>query len=168
MKKILLTLGLLVIGIFMINAFAEEGSPPKGGPGMSPAPEMGPAPGMSPRPGMGPGRGQPMRWWDNPRLNLSPEQKTKLEALSQAHQQEVTPLRNSLLQKRQELETLLGQAQLDKGKILAKHKEVTAVQNSMDEKRLEFEIGQRQILTPEQRTLLGTMKPQPRGPRGER
>lgn len=157
MKKVILALSLLMVVILAGGVLAEE--PAKG-----PAPGAGPGPGRGM--GMGPGFGQHMRWWENPQLNLTPEQKTKLDAQFQTYQQEVIPLRNSMREKREEVESLLGQTQLDKDKILAKTKEFIAIQNILEEKRINFEIAQRLLLTPEQRSLIGSMRPRFAPPAG--
>lgn len=147
MKKAIIALSLVLVVIMVSGAVAFMGDR-----GMGRGPEMG----------------KHMRWWENPELNLSPEQKAKLEIQFLAHRKEMAPLRNSLIQKRLELEALLAQTPVDQEKALAKQKELMAIQNTLQEKRLSFLIEQRQVLTPEQQALAGPIRLPHRGGRGPR
>lgn len=90
------------------------------------------------------------------KLNLSAEQKTKIEALRTAHEKEIRPVREKMFDKSVELRRLWQQANPDKDKITAVQKELnelrTAKQNQVTAKRLEI----RNVLTPEQKEKLST------------
>jgi Spy/CpxP family protein refolding chaperone len=84
------------------------------------------------------------------KLNLTDEQKTKIEALQTAHQKEVRPLREKMFDKSVELRRLWLQANPDKDKITAAQKELRTLRDKKEDKAttLRFEI--RKVLTPEQ------------------
>lgn len=138
MKKAIIAISLVMV-VVLVGGILAFGDP---GPGT----------------GRGAGYGKHMRWWENPELNLSPEQKAKLESQFLAHRKEIAPIRNSLIQKRLELEALLAQIPVAKDKVLAKQKELMAIRDTLQEKHLGFQIEQRQVLTPEQQTLAGPIR----------
>ncbi len=108
--------------------------------------------------GMGPGHGGPGHGpggWAAA-LNLTPEQNQKMQELRAAHFKETIPLRNELMGKRLELRALWAQTDPDQGKILAKQKEINALMAQLQEKATKHRLEMRKILTPEQRTKLGT------------
>lgn len=150
MKKAIMAFSLLMVVVLVSGTFAFA------------EPDMGP--GMGHRAAFG----KHMRWWENPELNLSAEQKAKIEAGFLTHRKEMAPVRNSLIQKRLELEALLAQIPVDQEKVLAKQKELMVIQNTLQEKRLSFQLQQRQILTPEQQVLAGPIRLSQRGARGPR
>lgn len=90
------------------------------------------------------------------RLNLTDEQKTKIEALTTANQKEIRPIREKLFDKSVELRRLWLQENPNKDKILAAQKEVRALRDKMEDKAtiLRFEI--RKVLTPEQQEKLAS------------
>ena len=131
MKKLTLVLIAATLGILLtVPAFA-----------------FGPGEGRS----LGGGRDEgycskPALW----KLNLSNEQKTKIEALQTYHLKEVRPLREKVFDKSVELRRLWLQANPDKDKITATQKELRTLRDKMEDKAtaLRFEIHK--ILTPEQ------------------
>jgi Spy/CpxP family protein refolding chaperone len=88
------------------------------------------------------------------KLNLSAEQKTKIEALQTSHLKEARPLREKIFDKSVELRRLWLQANPDKDKITTTQKELRTLRDKMDDKAtaLRFEIHK--ILTPEQNEKL--------------
>ncbi len=90
------------------------------------------------------------------RLNLSDEQKTKIEALQLAHNKDVRPIREKMFDKSVELRRLWLKENPDKEKIIAVQKEVRALRDKMEDKStaLRFEI--RKVLTPEQQEKLAS------------
>jgi len=126
-----------------------------GGPGMGRGPGMGMGygpndPGYGPRgPGYGPGA------W-GPGLNLSPEQTQKMQALQESYFKETLSLRNEMMVKKLELQTLWAQTKPDDGKILAKQKEINALRAQLQEKATRHRLETRNILTPEQQAQLGS------------
>ena len=88
------------------------------------------------------------------RLNLSDEQKTKIEALFTASEKENRPIREKMFDKSVELRRLWLKENPEKDKILALQKEVRTLRDKVEDKAtaLRFEI--RKILTPEQNEKL--------------
>jgi Spy/CpxP family protein refolding chaperone len=137
MKKLTLTLMAITIGL-LLNASAFA---------------FGPGSGFGPGEGRGPG------FFGNAgfnRLNLSDEQKTKIESIVTAREKEIRPIREKMFDKSVELRRLWLNENPDKDKILALQKEVRTLRDKMEDKAtaLRFEI--RKILTPEQQEKLAS------------
>ena len=103
------------------------------------------------------------------KLNLSNEQKTKIEAIRTAAHKELRPIRENMFDKSVELRRLWLQANPDKEKILAAQAELRKLRDQMGDKitAMRFEI--RQILTPDQNEKLANShwgKGKGYGPRG--
>ncbi len=90
------------------------------------------------------------------RLNLTDEQRTKIEALTTANQKEIRPIREKVFDKSVALRRLWLQPNPDKDKIIALQKEVRTLRDQIQDKStlLRFEI--RKILTPEQKEKLAS------------
>jgi Spy/CpxP family protein refolding chaperone len=90
------------------------------------------------------------------RLNLTDEQKTKIEVLVTASQKEIRPISEKMFDKSVALRRLWLQENPDKGKILAMQKEVRTLRDQIEDKStvLRFEI--RKVLTPEQQEKLAS------------
>lgn len=88
------------------------------------------------------------------KLNLTDEQKTKIEALTAANQKEIRPIREKMFDKSVALRRLWLQPNPDKDKIIALQKEVRTLRDQVQDKftLLRFEI--RKVLTPEQKEKL--------------
>ena len=155
MKK--LTLVLMVVGLGLLlsaSAFAFGG--PRG--------DRGPGPGY----GNYDGRGHYGEAGFD-RLNLSDEQKTKIEALVTASVKENRSIREKMFDKSVELRRFWLKENPDKDKILATQKEVRTLRDKLEDKftALRFEI--RKVLTPEQQeklTSFGWGRGMGFGPRG--
>ena len=98
--------------------------------------------------GYGPGAGGPGPLAS--KLNLTPEQNQKIQAMNEAFFKETIPLRNDLMAKQLELKGLWGQTTPDQEKILAKQKEINALRAQMQEKGTKHRLEMRKVLTPEQ------------------
>jgi zinc resistance-associated protein len=92
-------------------------------------------------------------------LNLTPEQKTKLNELQEKQWKETVSLRNEMQTKRLELRTLWTAPTPDKDKILTKQKEINALRDQLQAKATDFRLEARRILTPEQAAQVGTFGP---------
>ncbi|HEX7416105.1 MAG TPA: Spy/CpxP family protein refolding chaperone [Smithellaceae bacterium] len=92
------------------------------------------------------------------KLNLSDEQKTKVEALISENQKAVRPLREKMFDKSVELRRLWLQANPDKDKITAVQKELRTLRDKKEDRAtaLRFEI--RKVLTPEQNEKLANSR----------
>ena len=90
------------------------------------------------------------------RLNLTDEQRTKIEALTTANQKEIRPIREKMFDKSVALRRLWLQPNPDKDKIIALQKEVRTLRDQVQDKStlLRFEI--RKVLTPEQKEKLAS------------
>lgn len=107
--------------------------------------------GGGPRDGRGPGYSKQAGLWN---VNLTDEQKTKIEALQVAHQKEVRPIREKMFDKSVELRRAWLQANPDKDKIVALQKEVRQLRDQLEDKAIEHKLAVRKLLTPEQQEKL--------------
>jgi len=135
MKKLTLVLMAATLGILLtVPAFAfgtGEGRGPIGGKGECSC-------------------SKPALW----KLNLSAEQKTKLEALISENQKAIRPLREKMFDKSVALRRLWLQANPDKDKITFVQKEVRVLRDEMQDKVTAMRLEIRKILTPEQNEKL--------------
>ena len=135
MKKLTLTLMAITIGMLLsVSAFAF-------GPGS----------------GYGSGGGMGQGYYGNSgfnRLNLTDEQKTKIEAMQTAFQKEIRPVREKMFDKSVELRRLWLQVNPDKDKITAAQKEVSLLRDEMQSKATAMRLEIRKVLTPEQQEKL--------------
>lgn len=92
------------------------------------------------------------------RLDLSDEQKAKIETLINSDQQVIRPIREKLFDKSVALRRLWLQENPDKDRILALQKEVRTLRDDMEDKAtaLRFEI--RKVLTAEQQEKLTSFR----------
>jgi Spy/CpxP family protein refolding chaperone len=100
-------------------------------------------------------------------LNLTPEQKTKLQALRENFRKETVFLRNDLKVKGLELKTLWTVPTPEKDKIVAKYKELNDLRTQLQMKAIDFRLEARSNLTPDQAALVGMWGPE-MGHRGHR
>jgi len=130
MKKMMIALSLvaiMVLGAISANAF---------GPGYGPRGKGG-----------GPCWGGPE---SGKTSSLTPDQQTKLQGLRQKFADETAKLRETLLVKKQEMQSLWSSANTEDKAIVEKDKELRDLQNQMRDKRLQFKLEARQFLTPDQ------------------
>lgn len=131
---------------------------------------FGPGPGGGFGPGSGEGRGPGYhREAGFLKLNLTDEQKAKIEALQIAHQKEIGPIREKMFDKSMELRRLWLQPSPDKDKIVVLQKEVRVLRDQLEDKSTEHKLELRKVLTPEQQEKLthsGWGKKTGFGPRG--
>ena len=107
--------------------------------------------------GCGPCEGRGPGYYENAgfnRLNLSDEQKTKIEALVTAREKEIRSIREKMFDKSVALRRLWLHPNPDKDKTVALQKEVRVLRDKMQDKTtaLRFEI--RKVLTPKQQEKL--------------
>lgn len=131
MKKLTLTLMAVAIGLLMsVPAFA-----------------FGPGYGA----GYGSGYRHDANW---AKVNLTDEQKTKIEALQTAYQKEIRPVREKMFDKSVALRRMWLQANPDKDKILTLQKEVRTLRDQLEDKATAHKLEIRKVLTPEQQEKL--------------
>ncbi len=120
--------------------------------------------------GPGAGRGKGLcRSAGLERLNLTDSQKTKIEAIQDAHYKATRDLREKMFDKSVELRRMWLQENPDKDKILALQKEVRVLRDQLEDKTTAHKLEVRKVLTPEQREKLvnsGWGKGKGFGPRG--
>jgi Spy/CpxP family protein refolding chaperone len=105
--------------------------------------------------GHGDGRGQGycgQQGWK--KLNLTDDQKTKIEALQTAFQKDIKPIREKMFDKSVALRRLWLQANPDKDAIAAAQKEVRALRDEMQDRVTAMRLEVRKLLTPEQQEKL--------------
>lgn len=108
-------------------------------------------------PGYGPGEGRGFGYhheaglWG---LNLTDEQKTKIEALQVAQYKEIRPIREKMFDKSVELRRMWLQTNPDKDKIVSLQKEVRALRDQLEDKATVQRLELRKMLTPEQQEKL--------------
>lgn len=85
------------------------------------------------------------------KLNLTDTQRAELQSRQDAFMAEMTPLREELFSKKMELRELWAKADPSQARIAAKQQEIRELQSQMQEKATEYQLGCRQMLTPEQR-----------------
>lgn len=110
-------------------------------------------------PGYGRGAGYSAGPYDQsclnvPGLNLTADQSGRLNSLQQAFLNGTLPMRNELAAKALELRTMMAQPGTDAAKISAKQQEIFAMQQKMQEKSLASQGNARNILTPQQLSML--------------
>jgi len=91
------------------------------------------------------------------RLNLTDDQKAKIEALQTANWKAIKPLREKMFDKTVELRRLWLQANPDKDKITAAQKELRTLRDEMQDKNTAMKLEVRKVLTPEQNEKLADM-----------
>lgn len=109
-----------------------------------PGPPQGAGPGQGPRAGGPPSRG----------LQLTDEQRTKLEALIKEQRDRARTVRGEVQKLREQLNTELFADKLDEAKIKQLRGELAKAQQDMLGARLDQQTKLAQILTPEQRKLM--------------
>ena len=136
MKKAMVALGLVAVMLLGISfVYAQEQSDP-------------------PRRGWMHGE---KSWGQGKRLNLTAEQKTKLQELRRKFIKETAQLRGELVTKRLELKSLWTDPKADSKAILAKERELRDLKNRMKDKIIQNKLEFRNSLTPEQIEKLGRM-----------
>ncbi|NLA41697.1 MAG: Spy/CpxP family protein refolding chaperone [Smithella sp.] len=134
MKKITLTLTAVLAGLLLTtSAFA-----------------------WGPGPGKGRGYG-PCGDASLERLNLTDEQKVKIEALQDANYKATRPVREKIFDKSVELRRLWLQANPDRGKITAAQKELRTLRNEMEDRATNLRLEVNKVLTPEQKDQLANL-----------
>lgn len=85
------------------------------------------------------------------KLNLTVEQKGRIETLRNAHLRDAKPFQDQMFSKRGDLKLLWLQTNPDKEKILAVEKDIRAIRDKIEDKAVAHQVDVFNILTPEQR-----------------
>lgn len=93
-------------------------------------------------------------------LNLTEEQKGKIDTLRETMRKELAPIRTELIKKRMELDLLWMEDSPEADKIKAKQKEIRDLRGKMEDTLTDLRLSINSILTPEQRSELMLKKSQ--------
>ncbi|HUH67022.1 MAG TPA: Spy/CpxP family protein refolding chaperone [Syntrophales bacterium] len=88
------------------------------------------------------------------RLNLTPEQTAKVNALREAYLKDTKPLTDRMFSKRGDLKLLWLQTNPDQAKIIATQKEIRALRDQMQDKMTAYRLDVLKVLTPAQQEQL--------------
>jgi Spy/CpxP family protein refolding chaperone len=97
-------------------------------------------------------------------LNLTEEQKGKIDAMRESLKKEMTPIRTDLIKKKMELDLLWMEDIPEGDKIKAKQKEIRDLRGTMEDRLTDFRLNVNSILTPEQRAELMAKRAQGKSP----
>ena len=97
-------------------------------------------------------------------LDLTAEQKEKINALREAHLKDVKPLQDQLYVKGRELKGLWLAETPDRESILTLQREVQALRNQLMDKLTTYRLDAWQLLTPEQQAKVRPYGPERRPP----
>jgi Spy/CpxP family protein refolding chaperone len=156
MKKLMLTVMAIGLGLLLV----------------APSFAFGPREGKSQKPRYGNPDATSRSYCSQPamsRLDLTDEQKTKIEAMHLAYQKDIKPIREKMEDKRVELSRLWSQTDPDKKKIEAKQKEARVLRDQLEDKQTAFRLEVNKVLTAEQKEKIaayGWGKKSGFGPRG--
>src|SRR5271163_305135 len=118
----------------------------------------------------GPGREGMGRWWDNPKvaadLNLSADQKQKMDDIFQQNRLKLIDLHASLQREETTLDPLISADSPDETKILAQIDKVAQARAELEKSNARMLLAVRQVLTADQWTKLKAARAQrmARGP----
>jgi len=144
MKKRIITLGLVAVMLLGVTYAYAQGPGFGGGPGHGS--------------GYGPQRGERPCWGSQglgKALNLTAEQKTKLNELRTKFREENAQLIGAMVTKRIELQSLWSNPKADAKAITDKEKELRDLRNQIMEKGVQMKLEARKFLTPEQIAQFG-------------
>jgi len=139
MKKLVIVLALLAVGIFGVTYVYAVG------------PGFGPGSGRGDCPGFQGG------------ASLTPEQKSQLDETRKKFSDETAALRETMRSGRLELQSLWANPKADPAVIQAKEKELRELSNQMRDKMVQFKLESRNFLTDEQITEFGSCGGRGRG-----
>ncbi|MEG4634275.1 Spy/CpxP family protein refolding chaperone [Microcoleus sp. AR_TQ3_B6] len=94
-------------------------------------------------------------------LNLSADQKQKMQAISARYKDQISQRMQAVRQARQELATMMtGTATASQ--MREKHRQIIGLRQQLEEAQFESTLAMREVLTPEQRSQLAQMMQQRR------
>lgn len=96
-------------------------------------------------------------------LNLSQEQKQKLQAIRSQYKDQISQNKQALRQATQELKNLMAAGDTPSDTIRAKHKQVQDLRDQVEKVSFESTMATREVLTPVQRSQWAQLMEQRRG-----
>ena len=101
-------------------------------------------------------------------LDLTADQQAAIQKIRTETRADMQPLRNEVRDLRDEMREEWGTVAPDEQRILALHKQIHAIKGQMGVLRIEARVDTLNVLTPEQREQLATLKAERRAERAER
>ena len=95
-------------------------------------------------------------------LNLSAEQKQKMQGVRDRYKEQVSQRMQAVRQARQELETMMSSSTANVTQMRDKHRQIMGLRQQLEEVQFESTLAMREVLTPEQRNQLSQMMQQRR------
>ena len=95
-------------------------------------------------------------------LNLSAEQKQKMQGVRDRYKEQVSQRMQAVRQARQELETMMSSSTANVSQMRDKHRQIMGLRQQLEEVQFESTLAMREVLTPEQRNQLSQMMQQRR------
>ena len=96
------------------------------------------------------------------KLNLSADQKQKMQTVRDRYKEQVSQRMQAVRQARQELETMMSSPTANVSQIREKHRQIMGLRQQLEEVQFESTLAMREVLTPEQRTQLSQLMQQRR------
>lgn len=87
------------------------------------------------------------------KLNLSADQKQKMQAVRDRYKDQISQRREAVRQARQELQTMMG-GTANTSQIRDKHRQIMGLRQQLEDVQFESTLSMRELLTPEQRSQL--------------
>ncbi|MEG4283905.1 Spy/CpxP family protein refolding chaperone [Microcoleus sp. A006_D1] len=95
-------------------------------------------------------------------LNLSADQKQKMQAVRDRYKEQVSQRMQAIRQARQELETMMSSTTANASQMRDKHRQIMGLRQQLEEVQFESTLSMREVLTPEQRSQLSQLMQQRR------
>ena len=95
-------------------------------------------------------------------LNLSADQKQKMQAVRDRYKDQVSQRMQAVRQARQELETMMSGTTANASQMREKHRQIMGLRQQLEEVQFESTLSMREVLTPEQRSQLSQLMQQRR------
>jgi len=96
------------------------------------------------------------------KLNLSADQKQKMQGVRDRYKDQVSQKMQAVRQARQELETMMSNPTANASQMREKHRQIMGLRQQLEEAQFESTLAMREVLTPEQRTQLSQLMQQRR------
>ena len=95
-------------------------------------------------------------------LNLSADQKQKMQGVRDRYKDQVSQKIQAVRQARQELETMMSNPTANASQMREKYRQIMGLRQQLEEAQFESTLAMREVLTPEQRTQLSQLMQQRR------
>ncbi|PSB05482.1 Spy protein, partial [filamentous cyanobacterium Phorm 46] len=95
-------------------------------------------------------------------LNLSADQKQKMQAVRDRYKEQVSQRMQAIRQARQELETMMSSATANASQMREKHRQIMGLRQQLEDVQFESTLAMREVLTTEQRSQLSQLMQQRR------